>query len=446
MKKVLILGAGMVVKPMVEYLFDHHYKVTIASRTRSKADKLIGGNPNGHTIAWTTDNTKMLDELVASHDLTVSLLPYAYHVMVAENCLKHGKSMVTTSYVKPEMQDLDQAARDAGLIILNEIGVDPGIDHMSAMQIIHHIHDKGGKVVKFFSLTGALPAPEAADNPFHYKFSWSPKGVVMAGNNDGRFLMGGHEKYIPTEDLFKETFSIDFPRVGKLDVYPNRDSIQYIDIYSIPEVDTIFRGTMRYPGWCQIMDVMKRMRLISYDKMALQGKSYAEMVAMLIGEKEAHDIRNKTAKFLGLPEDHFVIDALAWLGLFGTGPMGRNEDSPFEVTSDLMIGKMMLQPDERDMIAMQHSFLAEYPDGSREVIHARMLDFGTLRTNTAVARTVALPAAIAVRLILEGKIAVKGVYRPVIPEIYKPVLQELEKTGISFTEEFGLPESAMPEL
>ncbi len=434
----------MVVKPMVEYLFEHGYQVTVASRTKSKADKLTGGHPHGQSVGWTTDDTEALDAMVASHDLTVSLLPYAYHVMVAKTCLKHGKNMVTTSYVKPEMEALDGEARDAGLLFLNEIGVDPGIDHMSAMQIIHHIQDKGGRVVKFFSLTGALPAPEAAGNPFRYKFSWSPKGVVMAGNNDGRFLIDGKERYVPTEELFRVTFSIDFPGVGTLDVYPNRDSIQYIDIYDIGGIDTIFRGTLRYPGWCEIMDAMKRMKLITYDKMDLRGKSYAGMVASLIGEKNADGIRGKVAAFLGLPEDHHVPEALAWLGLFDDKPVGRDEDSPFEVTSDLMIEKMMLKPEERDMIAMQHSFLAEYPDGSREVIHSRMLDFGTLQTNTAVARTVALPAAIAVRMILEGKIKVTGVYRPVIPEIYKPVLQELENTGIKFTEEFGLPESAMP--
>ncbi len=446
MKKILILGAGMVVKPMVEYLFDHSFYVTIATRTKAKADRLIGDHPNGSAVAWITDDTATLDKLVSTHDLTVSLLPYAHHVMVANSCLKHGKNMVTTSYVKPEMEALDQQVKAAGLLFLNEIGVDPGIDHMSAMQIIHHIHHKGGKVLKFFSLTGALPAPESADNPFHYKFSWSPKGVVMAGNNEGRFLVGGHEKYIPTQDLFKETFSINFPDVGKLDVYPNRDSIQYIDIYNIPEVETIFRGTLRYPGWCEIMDAMKQMHLISYDKIDLKGKSYAGMTASLIGEKEADHIREKTAIYLHLPEDHFVLDALTWLGLFDDQNVGRDEDSPFEVISDLMISKMMLQPHERDMIAMQHSFLAEYPGGKREVIHARMLDFGTLQTNTAVARTVALPAAIAVKLITEGKINVHGVYRPVIPEIYQPVLKELEKTGISFSEESGLPENEIYDL
>ncbi len=446
MKKVLILGAGMVVKPMVEYLSDHGYAVTVASRTKAKADALIRGHRHGTAVGWTTDDTAALEKMVHSHDLTVSLLPYAYHVMVAKVCLKYKKNMVTTSYVKPEMEALDPLAKEAGVILLNEIGVDPGIDHMSAMKVIHHIHHKRGRLLEFFSLTGALPAPEASGNPFRYKFSWSPKGVVMAGNNDGRFLVEGMEKYVPTEDLFKENFTIRFPEVGTLEVYPNRDSIQYIDIYGIPEVRTIFRGTLRYPGWCRIMDSMKKMKLITYDKIDLRGKSYAEMVAYLIGEQDATDIRKKVAAFLGFPEDDHVLEALEWLGLFSDQPIGRDEDSPFEITSDLMIEKMMLDPEERDMIAMQHSFLAEYPDGTREVIHSRMLDFGTPDTNTAVARTVALPAAIAVHLILKGKIDVTGVYRPVIPEIYNPVLKGLEETGIRLTEAYGLPESEMPAM
>ncbi len=446
MKKVLILGAGLVVKPMVEYLFDHHYSVTVASRTKAKADALIQGHPHGTAVGWTTDDTEALEEMVRSHDLTVSLLPYAYHVMVAEVCLRHKKNMVTTSYVKAKMESLDPYAKEAGVILLNEIGVDPGIDHMSAMQVIHHIHNKKGKLLEFFSLTGALPAPEAANNPFRYKFSWSPKGVVMAGNNDGRFLVKGEEIYVPTEDLFKKNFTIQFPEIGTLEVYPNRDSTQYVDIYGIPEVRTIFRGTLRYPGWCRILDSMKKMKLITYDKIDLQGKSYADMVAVLIDEKDGRDIRRKAAAFLGFPEDDPVLEALEWLGLFSDQPIGREEDSPFEVTSDLMIEKMMLQPHERDMVAMQHSFLAEYPGGKREVIHSRMLDFGTPATNTSIARTVALPAAIAVHLILEGKISVTGVYRPVIPEIYGPVLEELAKTGIRLHEEYGRPESEMPSL
>jgi saccharopine dehydrogenase-like NADP-dependent oxidoreductase len=232
MKKVLILGAGMVVRPMARYLLDKGIFVTIASRTKSKADAILENHHNSNAVGWTVDKEDELDKMIEEHDLVVSLLPYTYHVMVAKKAIKHKKNMVTTSYVKPEMQALDEEAKKAGIIILNELGLDPGIDHMSAMRIIHNVHDKGGKIEEFYSLCGALPAPEVAEqNPFRYKFSWSPKGVIMAGNNDGRYLKKGQETYVPTEKLFKDTFKIQFPKVGELEVYPNRNSLPYIDLY-----------------------------------------------------------------------------------------------------------------------------------------------------------------------------------------------------------------------
>ena len=439
MKKVLILGAGLVAKPIVTFLLENSYKVTVASRTKSKADAMIKGHPNGTAVGWTTDDTLTMERLIKEHDLSVSLLPYTYHVEVAKLCIKHGKDMVTTSYVKPGMQDLDEEAKKAGVIILNEIGLDPGIDHMSAMRIIDHVHNKGGKIEEFYSLCGALPAPQNADNPFKYKFSWSPKGVVMAGNNDGKFLKNGEEHYVPTEDLFKNPFSVNFPEVGKLDVYPNRDSIQYIDIYKIPEAKTMFRGTFRFPGWCETLDAMKKLHLINYDKMNMDGWTYADLLAALIGADGTAGIKKQVAGFLHLEVESSAIRALEWLGVFETIPMNRKEDSPFEVTSDLMIDKMQLGDHEKDMVALQHVFLASYPDGSKEVIKSRMLDFGTPATDTSIARTVALPAAIAVKMILEGKITIKGVYRPVVPGIYNPVLDELETIGIKMVEEYGLP-------
>lgn len=443
MKKVLILGAGMVVKPIVTYLLDKGYFVTVATRTKSKADNMIHGHPNGKAVAWTVDNTEALDELIASHDLTVSLLPWIHHIMVAKHCIKHKKNMVTTSYVKPEMKALDQDAKDAGIIILNELGLDPGIDHMGAMRIIDHVHDRGGKVEEFYSLCGALPAPEAANNPFRYKFSWSPKGVVMAGNNDGNFLKKGEVHYIPTQDLFKNPLSVDFQEVGKLDIYPNRDSLPYLELYGIPEAKTIMRGTFRYKGWCETLDAMKAMKLITSDNYDFTGKTYAEMVAMLIGEADGSNIRLKAAKFLGLPTEAYALEAIEWLGVFDQKPMNRQNDTPFEIVSDLMIDKMELGSKERDMVAMQHIFLASYSDGKREVIRSSMLDFGTLETDTAIARTVALPAAVGVEMILKNEIGVKGVHIPVIPEVYQPVLNALEKMDIRMVEEYGLPESAI---
>jgi saccharopine dehydrogenase-like NADP-dependent oxidoreductase len=441
MKKVLILGAGMVVKPIVRYLLDKNIVVTVATRTKSKADEMIDGHPNGRSVAWTVEQEAELDGMIAEHDLTVSLLPYLYHVTVAKKCITLKKNMVTTSYVKPEMRALDAEAKAAGIIILNELGLDPGIDHMSAMRIIDHIHGKGGKVDEFYSFCGALVAPEVEENPFHYKFTWAPKGVVMAGNNDGNFLKKGAVKYVPTEELFRNPLKVNFPNVGIMDVYPNRDSIPYKELYGIPEAKTIMRGTFRYEGWCEIIDALKILKLLSYDKYNMEGLSYAGFMAKQVGEASAENIKAKVAARLGLDVNARALKAMEWIGLFSNEPMNRKEDSPFEIVSDLMIAKMMIQREERDMVVMQHTFLASYPDGKQEVIKSRMLDFGTLKTDTSIARTVALPAACGVQMILEGKITAKGVYIPVLPDIYNPILDELETMNIKMVEEYGLPVS-----
>jgi len=439
MKKILVLGAGLVAKPLIRHLLSKNYAVTVASNTPVRAAEMISEHVNGRIIEWDIRDVEKLGEMVSEHDLTVSLLPYLFHVIVAKQCVKHGRNMVTTSYVKPEMQDLDAAAKEAGIIILNESGLDPGIDHMSAMRIIDHVHDRGGKIEEFYSICGALPAPEAADNPLKYKFSWSPKGVVLAGNNDARYLKDGKEVFLPTRDLFRNPTRVDFPTVGALDIYPNRDSISYIDVYGIPEVKTICRGTFRYPGWCETLDAIKKLNLISQDTFDMSGMTFAGLIAKQTGAEDRENIKLVTAKFLGIPSNAYALEAIEWLGFFDDKPMNRGVDSSFEVTSDLMISKMELGHNERDMVVMQHSFLASYPDGSQEVIRSRMLDFGTPATDTSIARTVALPAAIAVEMILEGQITEKGVYRPVLPGIYNPILTALEDLGIRMEEEYGLP-------
>ena len=439
MKKVLILGAGLVAGPMVRYLLEKGYCVTVASNTPERAGEMIAGHTNGNAVIWEAGDDATLDRLIAANDLVVSLLPYVFHVMVAKHCIRHKKNMVTTSYVKPEMLALDEEAKKAGIIILNEIGLDPGIDHMSAMRIIHHIHNRGGKVEEFYSLCGALPAPEAASNPFRYKFSWSPKGVVMASNNDAKFMKKGVVVNIPTEDLFKKPLCTDFPGAGKMDIYPNRDSLSYLDIYGIPETKTMYRGTFRYRGWCESLDAMKACRLVSGEKQDFSGLTYAGFIAKMIDAPTTVNIRDQVAAFLGLPVEAYALESMQWLGLFEDTPMNRGVDTPFEITSDLMIAKMSLAKEERDMVAMLHIFLASYPDGTNEVIKSHMLDFGSQVTETAIARTVALPAATAVVMILSGKIEARGVHIPVIPEIYNPVLDNLEKIGIRMVEEYGLP-------
>lgn len=443
MSTVLILGSGLVARPIIQYLLSKNHHVTVASNTTDRSEAMIAGHPGGKSVFWEATDEDALGKLVAAHDITVSLLPYVFHVMVAKHCIAHKKNMVTTSYVKPEMKELDQAAKDAGVIILNEMGLDPGIDHMSAMRIIDSVHNREGGILEFYSICGALPAPEAADNPFRYKFSWSPKGVVMAGNNDAVYLRHGEVVELPTRDLFKNPFLVDFPQVGALEVYPNRDSLAYKEIYGIPETRTMYRGTFRYKGWCETLDLLKRLNLISNEKIDMTGMTYGDLM-----RNQMAGAGFGTGNFETVAEDNkasftHAFQALKWLGLFDETPMNRGMDTTFEVTSDLMIEKMSLGATERDMVVMQHIFLAAFSDGRKEVIRSRMLDFGSMATDTSIARTVALPAAIGVEMILSGEIKVTGVHIPVIPEIYNPVLDNLEKLGIKMVEEYGLPVTEM---
>jgi saccharopine dehydrogenase-like NADP-dependent oxidoreductase len=442
MSKVLILGAGLVVKPMVEYLLENQLSLTIASPMKQRADEMIKENPLGTTLDWSMDDPQTLDRLVGDHEITVSLLPYKYHADVARVCLHHGKSLVTTSYVQKEMLELDDAAKAGGVLFLNEIGLDPGIDHMSAMRIIDHIHSNGGMVEEFYSLCGALPAPEAADNPFRYKFAWSPKGVILASRNSAEYLKNGTKVFIESADLFKNRFSYNFQGIGELEVYPNRDSISYIGIYGIPEVKTMYRGTFRYKGWCEILDAMKTLHMLDDSVMDYYGMTFADFISER-GKTNGPDVKTKIAGQLGLSAKSPVIPALDFLDFFSNDVLPYHEATPFDITSDRMIKKMMLSDEERDMVALQHLFLAAYPDGRKEVIKSSMLDFGTPATNTSIARTVALPSAIAVKMILEKKIEVKGVQRPVLPQIYNPILNELKSLGIEVKEEYGLPPGEM---
>lgn len=444
MKKVLILGAGLVSRPIIIFLLDHQFAVTVTSLNKKDAEFMVKGYPNGVAEEWTSDDKAKLEDMVKEHDLVVSLLPYTFHILVADFCIQYKKHMVTASYIVPEMQALHEKAKEAGIIILNELGFDPGLDHMSAKRVIDKAHAEGGKVIGFYSLGGALPAPEFSDNPFRYKFTWSPKGVLMAGNSDGKYLKEGKEVFIPAKELFKDLFYIDFPGAGELVAYPNRDSTEYIFIYNIPEVETIIRATLRYPGWCRTMDVIKALDLTSYDKIDISGMTYADLMKGLIHAPDSGNIREKVAGHLKIDKDNYALEAMEWLGLFDKKQIKKGLDSTFEVTADLMINKMQLGRNERDMVVMEHDFLIVYNDGRREVIRSRMLDFGSPATDTSIARTVALPAAIGVKQILDNKIPLTGVHRPVHPEIYNPILNELEKIGIHIEEEWGLPESELP--
>jgi saccharopine dehydrogenase-like NADP-dependent oxidoreductase len=435
MKHVLVLGAGLVARPLVEYLLDQpDVHVTVASRTASKAEALVAGAPNGRAVAFDiTKDSGKLGAMVAKADLAVSLLPYTFHVQVAEACVAHGCHLVTTSYVKDEMRALDAKAKEAGVILLNEIGLDPGIDHMSAMQIIDRVHAAGGEVVSFRSYCGGLPAPDANDNPLGYKFSWSPRGVILAGRNDARFLEKGEIVDVPNERLFATHTVIWVAGLGDLEAYPNRDSTPYIDLYDIPETKTMYRGTLRNLGWC---DVMQKLNALGYfsleERDDLVGKTFRQVMAELVDAEEMDDLRETVAVALNVAPNSGVMMTIGWLGLLDDAPV-PTEETLLDVLATQMLVKMGYDENERDMIILLHDFTAQYPD-RKERITSTMLDFGAPEGDTSMARTVGLPAAVASRYILEGRIDLTGVHIPVVPEIYEPVLQELERLGIEMEE------------
>ncbi len=444
MKKVLVLGAGLVAKPMVRYLMSSGYNVVIASPMKGRADEMIAGDPLGASIDWSMDDPETLHLLTSGSDIVVSLLPYKYHSDVARICLEHRKPLVTTSYVQKEMLGMHEAARQAGLIFLNEVGLDPGIDHMSAMKVIDLIHSNGGRVEEFYSLCGALPAPEAADNPMKYKFSWSPKGVILASLNSALFLSKKKRKLIDSQDLFTTTFNYSFPGIGELEVYPNRDSIDYLEIYGIQETSTLYRGTFRYKGWCETIDAMKKLRMLDDTVKDYSGMTYSDFLSERSGSGPVSNLKKSISGMLKAGEKSAAIQSLEFLGFFSDEKLKYYETTPFEITSDRMIEKMMLGENERDMVIMQHIFLASWTDGKKEVIKSSLIDFGKPSGDTAISRTVSLPASIAIKLILEGRIKATGVHRPVLPEIYNPVIDELKTLGIEMKEEFWQPLEDLP--
>ncbi len=438
MKNVVVFGAGLVARAHVRYLLANGVGVTVASRTVAKAQELVGGHPAGRAVAFDIEKEGdgRLDEIVREHDLAVSLLPYTYHPRVARSCLRNRKHMVTTSYVKDDMRALDADARAAGITLLNEIGVDPGIDHMTAMKVIHRVQAAGGAVVRFTSWCGGLPAPEANDNPLGYKFSWSPRGVLMAGRNPARYRQDGELVEIPGPELFLHYWCVPIEVEGRVipfEGYPNRDSLPYAETYGITSARTMFRGTLRNQGWCPTLKAVAELGLLEETGMELSGLSYAQFTAKLIGKKSPRGVKGAVARKLGLDPVHFIVANLDWLGLFSSAPLPSGCSSPLDVLNATTLAKMSYAPGERDLLVLQHQFVAEYPD-HREKITATMVDFGIPDGDSSMNRTVGLPAAVGARFILEGKVTSRGVLVPVLPEIYEPALVELERLGIRFSE------------
>ncbi len=436
MKTVLVLGAGLVTRPLVRYLLDQpDFKVIVASRTVSKAEKLIDGHPRGEAKTLLVQDEDHLKDLISGSDLVISLVPWTYHPVVAKHCLELEKHLITTSYVKEAMQALDQQVKDKNLLFLNEIGLDPGIDHMSAMKIIHGVEERGGRIVSFFSYCGGLPAPEANTNPFGYKFSWSPRGVVLAGKNTGRYLKDGQEINVPSQDLFAHTWTLEIENIGELVAYPNRDSIPYIKTYGLKDAKSMFRGTLRNPGWCETWKKIVDLGLLDeQERSDWQEKTYADFTTTFVKESSGN-LRADLAGQLDLPEDSDILDRFEWLGLLGDEPLPVETSSPLDILANRLLEKMPYEEGERDMIILHHEFIAEYPElPAREKITSTLVDFGIPNGDSAMSRTVSLPAAVAAKMVLHGEIKATGVHIPVLPEIYEPVLKELEELGITFKE------------
>lgn len=443
MKRILVLGAGMVAGAHVQYLLAQpDLRVTVASRTVSKAQEVVAGHPRGEAQALDITDRSALETAIASHDLSVSLLPWAYHPVVAALCVKHGKHMVTTSYVKDEMAALDQPARDAGVLLLNEMGVDPGIDHMTAMRVINKVKGQGGRIREFTSWCGGLPAPEANDNPFGYKFSWSPRGVLLAGLNNALYLEEGKQVYVDGRWLFESAVPVGVEiegRPAELEGYPNRNSLPYMETYGIETVERMFRGTLRNRGFSKIMARVRDLGYLGTDEWhKLTNLTFREFTAWLAhaGRGVGCDVEQAVADRLHVDRDDEAIQAMEWLGLFDDDQLPIDEGGAVDVLTARMLSRMSYKPGERDMLVLQHRFLAEYPD-RQERIQSTMIDFGQPEGFSSMNRTVGLPAAIGVRLIMEDRLPLTGVHIPVLPEIYEPVLAELEQLGLDFDEKWS---------
>lgn len=434
-KKILILGAGLVSKPGVTYLLENkNLKVTVASRTVSKAEALVKDFANGIARQVNVENIEELEKLVKENDIMISLLPWVHHLKVADLCIKNNKPMATTSYVSEGMRKLDAEAKSKGLLFLNEMGVDPGIDHMSAMKIIDEVYHEGGKVIHFYSYCGGLPAPKDNDNPYGYKFSWSPKGVVLASRNSARFLENGKIVEIEGKNLFLNKRIEEVEGLGSLELYPNRDSIPYKELYGLKDAETVMRGTYRYIGWCDTLKKIVDFGLVDdTPQLNLKGKTFKQMMANLVGAGEKDDLMAKAAQKIGLAKDSEVMKRIEWLGLFSDEKV-PDFDNHLDILSQRMQDKLYYKDGEVDMLLLRHKFVVENKNGSRDSITSTMIDYGIPHGDSSMARTVSLPLASGVKMMAEDKINLTGVQIPTVKEIYEPVLKELARLNIKMIE------------
>jgi len=434
MPRVLVLGTGYVVKPLVDYFIDKcKYEVLVASRDNDNSGLIIAGRALGSRVLWNaTPPYDELAKMVKDVDLVVSMIPPSMHVIVAKACLKYGKNMVTTSYTSPEMKALDEEAKEAGIIILNEIGEDPGIDHMGAMQMINQANEEGGKIISLKSYGSGIPSFEHNNNPYGYKFSWSPAGLIKAAQTPAVYIRNGQKIEVSGEDLLEHSWLVEVEGLGTFETYPNRDSTNYLSDYGLEEVQDFYRGLLRHPGYCNSVQSMKDLNLLSEDESHdLEGVTYKQFTVSLIGADVNDDIKQAVANKLGLKTSSDIIKQLEWLGLFDDSVIPNRKGTNADVLLGLMQKKMVYAEHEKDMIILHNEAIVEF-ENRVEKRTATMKVEGRPFGHSAMSRAVSLPAAIASRLILEGTIRSKGVLKPISEEIYKPVLAELIDNGYKF--------------
>jgi len=440
MSNILLVGAGRSSSSLIKYLSDNSAKeawnITVADVSMESAFQKTKGMLNCRAIQFDVNDKEQRHTEIIHSDIVISMLPPDLHYLVAEDCVELKKNMVTASYISEKIKSLDKGAQDAGIILLNEMGLDPGLDHLSAIKIINEIEENGGIILAFKSYTGGLIAPEYNDNPWGYKFTWNPRNVILAGQGTAKYIENNEYRYIPYNRLFMQTELLNVEGYGLFEGYANRDSLSYRKPYGLENVPTILRGTLRNQGYCKAWNALVQAGLTddSYVIEDSEHLSYLQMMkAYLPPVINGETIESTFAKLIGEKHNSEVMQKVSWLGIFSDEIIGIPRATPAYILQKLLERKWLLKPGDKDMIIMQHQF--EYVmEGKKKKLISTLVVKGDDEVYTAMAKTVGLPLGIASKLILNNKIKEVGVQIPVFKDIYQPVLKELEYHGIRFTE------------
>ncbi len=444
MKTILQIGAGKSTSYLIKYLteksLENKFNYIIADMNLSLAKRIVGSRDDIVLVDLNIFDETKRKNLIKKSDLVISMLPASFHMEVAKDALEFGKHLVTASYISEEMRELDQDVKKKGLVFMNEIGLDPGIDHMSAMKTINQIKEEGGKMLLFESFTGGLIAPESDDNLWHYKFTWNPRNVVLAGQGGvSKFLQAGTYKYIPYQKLFTRTEFLDIEGLGKYEAYPNRDSLKYQSVYGLEDVRTFFRGTIRKAGFSRAWNIFVQLGMTddSYIIENSEELTKRDFVNLFLPYSPYDTVETKFRLHTGIEQNDEIWFKMEELDLFDSSKkIGVKNATPAQILQKILEEKWRLKPDDKDMIIMYHKFGFE-KDGEKKQIDAHLVVKGEDQLFTAMAKTVGLPLGIAALKILNGDIHTAGVHLPVQKEVYEPVLKELETFGIVFKEKTG---------